>query len=32
MPEQRKLDLRGREQSVEAWIQPAIPAVATTAA
>jgi adenylate cyclase len=30
--EQRTLDLRGREQSVEAWIQPAISSVATTAA
>jgi adenylate cyclase len=30
--EQRTLDLRGREQSVEAWIQPAMSSVATTAA
>ncbi len=30
--EQRTLDLRGREQSVEAWVQPAISSVETTAA
>jgi hypothetical protein len=30
--EQRTLELRGREQSVDAWVQPAISSVATTAA
>jgi adenylate cyclase len=30
--EQRTLELRGREQSVEAWIQPAMSSVETTAA
>ena len=30
--ERRTLELRGREQSVDAWVQPAISSVATTAA
>jgi len=30
--EKRALDLRGREQSVDAWVQPAMSLVATTAA
>jgi adenylate cyclase len=30
--EQRTLDLRGREQSVDVWVQPAMSSVATTAA
>jgi adenylate cyclase len=30
--EQRTLDLRGREQTVDAWVQPAISSVETTAA
>jgi class 3 adenylate cyclase len=30
--EQRMLDLRGREQTVDAWVQPAISSVETTAA
>jgi adenylate cyclase len=30
--EQRMLDLRGREQLVDAWVQPAISSVETTAA
>ena len=30
--EQRTLKLRGREQSVEAWVQPAMSSVGTTVA
>jgi len=30
--EGRTLDLRGREQTVDAWVQPAMSSVATTAA
>jgi hypothetical protein len=30
--EQRTLELRGREQSVEAWVQPAMSSVGTTVA
>jgi adenylate cyclase len=30
--EQRALELRGREQTVDAWVQPAISSVATMAA
>jgi len=30
--EKRTLELRGREQTVDAWVQPAISSVETTAA
>ena len=30
--ERRTLELRGREQAVDAWVQPAISSLATTAA